>query len=80
MATLNITVDDAQVARVRAAYGSATNAELRAAIITDIKQKVVSYEVSQAQNMAQDAVTQAQANLQTASATAKTNAEAISVT
>lgn len=46
MATLSITVDDSIVPRIQAAYGVASNAALKAAIIADIKKKVVNYEVS----------------------------------
>lgn len=80
MASLNITVDDAQVARVRAAYGVATNGELRTAIISDIKAKVVSYEINQAHSNGQAAIASAQSDAITAGVTAKSNAELISIT
>lgn len=80
MAVLTITVDDTQVARVRDAYGAATNAALRTAIIADIKQKVISYEVNAAHTLKQIDVQTAQAAVISAGQTAKTGAEAISIT
>lgn len=49
MASLTITVPDAVIPRLRDAYGVGTNAELKAKIIGDIKNRVVSYEVNLAQ-------------------------------
>jgi hypothetical protein len=49
MATLSVTVPDAIIPRLRSAYSVGTNAELKAKIIADIKNKVVSYEVQLAQ-------------------------------
>lgn len=49
MASLTITVPDAVIPRLRDAYGVETNAELKAKIIGDIKNRVVSHEVNLAQ-------------------------------
>lgn len=80
MAVLTITVDDSQVSRVRDAYGVATNANLRTAIIADIRQKVVRHEANTAEVTAAASVKTAQDNLLAAIATAETNAASISIT
>lgn len=80
MAVLTITVDDAQVARVRAAFGVNTNVELRNAIIAAIKRKVVDHEVEVAKKTAEVDVITAVTAVDTAARDAMTNAEAISVT
>lgn len=80
MAVLNITVDDTHIDRAKAAYGVATNAQLKTAVIADIKAKIVSYEVSAAHTQAESSVTTAQQAVIQAGVTAKANAEAISIT
>ena len=47
MATLTITVDDAIVPRLRAAYGVDTNPQLKAVIIDSIKTTVREFEKAQ---------------------------------
>lgn len=49
MASLTITVPDTVIPRLRDAYGVSTNAELKAKIIGDIKNRVVTYETQLAQ-------------------------------
>jgi phage protein D len=49
MATLTITINDSIIPRLRDAYGVATNAELKARIIADVKNRVVSHETNVAQ-------------------------------
>ena len=80
MAQLIVTVDDAQVDRVRLAYGVATNAQLRTAIINDIKQKVIGYETDKAHTDGQVSVKTAQDNVIASVNNARTSAEAISIT
>ena len=75
MATLSITVDDAIVPRIQAAYGVANNAALKAAIIADIKKKVVDYEVGITDSMQSANVTLAVDAKRIAIETAKTTAE-----
>lgn len=80
MATLNITVDDAQIARLLAAYGVSTNAQLRAAVIADIKQRVINYEVTKAYTDGEASILTARNTVTASADSAKTSAEAISVT
>lgn len=62
MASLNITVNDAVVARVRQAYGVDTNAELKAVIVSEIKNKVIDFELLQLRKSESDTF---EANLKT---------------
>lgn len=56
MASLTITIDDAKLPRWLAAYGVANNAQLKAAIIERVREPVVHYELSAAQQIADAAV------------------------
>lgn len=79
MAVLTITVDDAQAARVRDAYGVSTNALLRTAIINDIRARVVAYEINKAISDGQPSIQAAKDSVTASSDNAKTSAEAISI-
>lgn len=79
MATLTITVDDAVVPRVRAAYGAETNAQLKTLIIRSIKDVVSTYEHKLAEVAAQVAVDEARAARDAAIVAANVSAQAISV-
>ena len=78
MASLTITVADDKIARWRTAYGVATNAELKTAIIARVRQPVIGYEVNLAQ-VAADAAIKATKDTQTAAVTATQQAAELDI-
>jgi hypothetical protein len=75
MAQVTITIDDTILPRLRAAYNAETNAELKLAMIAQIKQTVKQYEIETAVQIEAEKVRLAQDAQNTAVATAAIKAE-----
>lgn len=75
MAQLILNVDNSQVARLIAAYGVSSQAELKTAIIRQIKNQINAYESAIANNAETQKIEAARRAAETAVQTARTAAE-----